>query len=54
MQTVINKKLNFHPVKYREAVISPSAKLFNGVNLLANLLLSLLLLGRGQEVFDKK
>jgi len=52
MENAIQKKINFHPVKYGKAVISPEAKLFNGVNLLANLLLGLLLLDLGQEVFD--
>ena len=51
MENVIQKKLNFHPVKYCEAVISPSAKLFNGVNLLASLLLSLLLLDKSPGGF---
>jgi hypothetical protein len=51
MENLIQK--NFYPIKYREAVILVNPKLFNGVNLLSSLLLSLLLLPRDQEVFDK-
>ncbi len=51
MKNTVYKNNKFHPVKYREAVISPSAKLFNRVNLLTNLLLSLLLLDKSPGGF---